>query len=107
MLDDYQKAYSTNLTNADLALQDVAYASFDESNVPDIKSIISVWPQVAQLTSREVEAFMKLIINHKRKEIAEELCVSENTVKKHVSNIIAKLDVSSRNEIIVKVNQDL
>ena len=110
MLDDYQKAYSPNLTNADLALQDVHYVFLEETSIPDIKSIISVWPQVAQLTSREVEVFMKLIMNHKRKEIAEELCVSENTVKKHVSNIFSKLGVSSRNDIIkmiVKINQEL
>ena len=110
MLDDYQKAYSPNLTNADLALQDATLIVFDETNLPDLKSIISVWPQVAQLTSREVEVFNKLIMNHKRKEIAEELCVSENTVKKHVSNIFSKLDISSRNELIkmiAKVIQEL
>ena len=110
MLDDYQKAYSPNLTNADLALQDATLLVFDETTLPDLKSIISVWPQVAQLTSREVEVFNKLIMNHKRKEIAEELCVSENTVKKHVSNIFSKLDISSRNELIkmiAKVIQEL
>lgn len=110
MLDDYQKAYSPNLTNADLRIADAPFVFFDESNLPDVNSIIHIWPQVAQLTSREVEVFNKLLMNHKRKEIAEELCVSENTVKKHVSNIFSKLGVSSRNELIkmiAKIEQEL
>lgn len=33
------------------------------------------------------------------REIGEELCISETTVKKHVSNIFAKLEISSRKEL--------
>jgi DNA-binding NarL/FixJ family response regulator len=79
------------------------YIIFDEENLPDLKSIIKVWPQVSLLTSREVEVFNRLVMDRRRKEIAEELCVSENTVKKHVSNIFSKLDVSSKSEIVKMV----
>lgn len=73
---------------------------FDSGYVPDMQDIIKAWPQVAQLTTREVEVFKELILNKKRREIAEELCVSENTVKKHTTNIFTKLGVSSRTEIM-------
>lgn len=35
----------------------------------------------------------------RNREIGEELCISETTVKKHVSNIFAKLEISSRKEL--------
>lgn len=73
---------------------------FDSGFIPDMQDIIKAWPAVAQLTTREVEVFKELILNKKRKEIAEDLCVSENTVKKHTTNIFTKLGVSSRAEIM-------
>ncbi len=88
------------IANADL---DRNYIIFDEDNLPDLKSINKVWPQVSLLTSREVEVFNRLVMDRRRKEIAEELCVSENTVKKHVSNIFSKLDVSSKSELVKMV----
>lgn len=72
----------------------------DADDIPDINDIIRAWPAVSQLTAREVEVFNELILNRKRKEIADQLCVSENTIKKHTSNIFTKLNVSSRNEIL-------
>ena len=70
----------------------------------DVEELIECWADSVQLTSRELEVLKKLLINKKRKEIAEDLCVSENTVKKHTSNIFAKLGVSSRAEIIEKLS---
>ena len=79
----------------------VSAGSFDTSGtIPDIEDIIEIWPQVATLTTREMEVFKEIIINKKRKDIAEDLCVSENTVKKHISNIFTKLEVSSRADIM-------
>ena len=71
----------------------------------DIEEIIRIWPQVAQLTPREIEVFQLLIQNRKRKDIAEELCVSENTVKKHTSNIFSKLNITNRTEIIKTISK--
>ena len=48
------------------------------------------------LTSREVEVLRRLAAGATNKQIAAELVVSEHTVHRHVSNIFAKLGVSSR-----------
>ena len=55
------------------------------------------------LTSRELEVLELLLEDVKRKEIADRLGVSENTVKKHTSHIFSKLEVSNRRELMEKV----
>lgn len=52
------------------------------------------------LTKRELE-IAKLIAEGKSNgEIAEQLCISETTVKKHVSNIFEKMGIGRREELI-------
>lgn len=55
------------------------------------------------LTAREKEVLFHILSNKKRKDIAEELCVSENTIKKHTSHIFAKLGVTNRLELFEKI----
>ena len=51
------------------------------------------------LTKREVEIALLVIQNETNAEIAEQLFISETTVKKHMSNIFSKLGISQRQEI--------
>jgi DNA-binding NarL/FixJ family response regulator len=60
-------------------------------------------PQIADqarsregLTTRELEVLELMAAQHSNAQIAEKLFVSENTVKTHVSNILAKLGCSDR-----------
>ncbi|MFE0650246.1 LuxR C-terminal-related transcriptional regulator [Streptomyces sp. NPDC059534] len=50
------------------------------------------------LGEREVEVLRHLALGHRNRRIAEELHISESTVKFHVANILAKLGVDSRGE---------
>lgn len=52
------------------------------------------------LTVREREVFVLLYENYSNAEIADELCISINTVKRHVRNIYEKLETNSRADII-------
>lgn len=65
------------------------------------------WSETAKLSNREKEIFLALLDNKKRKDIAEDLHISENTVKTHTSNIFSKLEVSNRSELIEKVMQNI
>ena len=51
------------------------------------------------LATREREILELVLRNKKRKEIAEELCLSENTIKTHTRSLYAKAGVSSREEL--------
>ena len=48
------------------------------------------------LTARELHVLRLISTGRTNREIAEELCVSERTIDRHVSNILDKLDVRSR-----------
>ena len=57
------------------------------------------------LTNRELDVLRLILENKKRKEIADELFVTENTVKKHTSHIYEKLEVSDRSELLLKLGK--
>jgi two-component system, NarL family, response regulator LiaR len=50
------------------------------------------------LTDRETEVLRLLAAGYANKEIARDLIIGEKTVKTHVSNILAKLNVQSRTQ---------
>ncbi len=55
------------------------------------------------LTDREQEVFELLVLNKTTKEIAEELKISEKTVRNHISNTIQKLGVKGRAQAVVEL----
>ncbi len=57
---------------------------------------LSERPSVAGLTAREIEVLRLVAAGKSNREIAAELCLSINTVARHLSNIFCKIDVSSR-----------
>ena len=52
----------------------------------------------AELTTRELEIVRLLGVGKTNKEIAAELQISERTARTHVSNILSKLDLTSRTQ---------
>ena len=53
------------------------------------------------LTDRENEVLDRVSNGLTNKEIAKELYVSEHTIKKHVTSILAKLDMRNRRDLII------
>ena len=100
--------YSMLQDYAELQLQTVPQPVETEETdtMDDLEQKAAHWAEVAQLSPREKEIFWELLTDKKRKEIAETLCISENTVKTHTSNVFSKLEVSTRNELIEKVKSD-
>lgn len=56
----------------------------------------------SELTSREHDVLQLLTQGRSNKEIGRALCISEDTVKKHVQTIMLKLHVSDRTQAAVK-----
>lgn len=60
---------------------------------------------LSELTPREYDVLAELGKGLSNYEIAKELFISENTVKKHVSNVLLKLQLSHRTQAALLVNQ--
>lgn len=93
-------------------LQEINLQKYTQMNteVPEILSIdefIRSCPHLSDLTEREKEVMKPILEDKKRKDIAEELNVSESTIKKHTAHIFAKLEVSSRKELYAKIGYKL
>jgi DNA-binding NarL/FixJ family response regulator len=58
------------------------------------------------LTDREIEVLRLAATGMSNKEIAERLSVTVRTVKAHISNVFAKMDVASRTEAILKAMRE-
>ena len=61
--------------------------------------------RVGQLTSKEKEVLQKLGIGFSNKQIAENLFITENTVKKHVSQVLSKLNLVDRTQAALYANE--
>lgn len=70
-------------------------------NIPPA-GISEVPPELNSLTPRERAVLRLMVEGQRNKEIAKVLAISEDTAKKHVQNIIAKLGVSDRTQAAVK-----
>lgn len=70
----------------------------------NVDKLVELNPELKELTTREMEVLIPLLEDKKRKEIADELSVTEHTIKKHTAHIFAKLEVSSRKELHEKLH---
>lgn len=74
---------------------DIATMTIEEK----ILKILSFLKEGELLATREREILEMVLENKKRKEIACELCLSENTIKTYTRTLYRKLGVSSREEL--------
>jgi LuxR family maltose regulon positive regulatory protein len=66
---------------------------------------ISAQPLVDPLTSRELEVLALLAAGRPNQGIADQLVVTLDTVKKHVTHVLAKLGVTNRTEAVARARQ--
>ncbi|MEK5067050.1 response regulator transcription factor [Sporosarcina sp. FSL K6-1508] len=59
---------------------------------------------IEQLTPKEKEVLLELGMGHSNKQISQTLYITEYTVKKHVSQILAKLELNDRTHAALYAN---
>jgi DNA-binding NarL/FixJ family response regulator len=71
------------------------------------KQVIAVQPpnekiDLHQFSERELQIFTLYATGKQRNDIAQQLCISENTVKSHLSRLFTKLEINSRTQVVEK-----
>ena len=74
-----------------------------ESVYPSISPTVAMGNCLStEFTDREVEILRELVGGASNREIADKLCITENTVKMHITNMLQKTGFHSRLELAVK-----
>ena len=62
---------------------------------------VSLPPELAELTPRELEVLKSIAVGANNREIAQQLYISEGTVKNHVTNILNRLNLRDRTQAAI------
>jgi DNA-binding CsgD family transcriptional regulator len=76
-----------------------------EKIMPRHKVDLDKFKKHFELSDRQMEIVKYLLVGLTNKEMAEESCVSEDTIKGHLRHIMKRLDVRSRTGILSKIFQ--
>jgi DNA-binding NarL/FixJ family response regulator len=63
-------------------------------------------PRPADVTGREVEVLRLIAKGATNREIAEQLVISEGTVKNHISNILSRLGLRDRTQAAIYAREN-
>ncbi len=69
---------------------------------PDVAGRLARRPVGCGLTTREQAVIERIVGGMSNRQIGDDLCISEGTVKTHVNSILAKLGVTDRTQATVK-----
>ena len=83
--------------------EQIANIKYFEQNQIDV--IFENWDEIRSLSQREKEVLKLIMQNKKRKDIADELFVTESTIKKHTSSIFKKLNINNRSELFERAKE--
>ncbi|MEG0662420.1 MAG: helix-turn-helix transcriptional regulator, partial [Anaerovoracaceae bacterium] len=82
-------------------MQQVTHPSGED--VVGSKEAALSFAKVCGLSNREIDVLLLINEGKSNPQIAEELFIAENTVKRHISNIFKKTESSSRYELLAKI----
>lgn len=66
------------------------------------KRLLEIYPELENLSRRELEVFAHLLTDKTQAQIAEELFITHSSVHFHCKNIYRKLGIKSRKQILIR-----
>lgn len=93
------RAYLLKTIEADQLIEVIRKVASGQRHIPpDIAKRLAARTPRSELTDRERNVLQLVVRGRRNREIADELGISEGTVKTHVANILQKLGVADRTE---------
>lgn len=71
----------------------------------EYKRLLEVYPELKQLSKRELEVFSQLLTDKTQAQIAKELFITHSAVHFHCKNIYRKLEINSRRQLLIKYKE--
>ena len=107
ILQDYGLADTQGISSESVVIQTETAQTVSNEQMTNIRYfeqnqidvIFENWEDICSLSQREKEVLRLIMQNKKRKDIADELFVTESTIKKHTSSIFKKLNINNRSEL--------
>ena len=81
------------------------YAQKNKRNFPELKLSVINQELASPVSEREFQLLQLIYDGHSNKQIAAELFISLNTVKKHINNLYLKLDVTSHSSATARIRE--
>lgn len=81
------------------------YAQRDKRNFPELKLSTINESLRSPISEREFQLLQLIYNGHSNKQIAAELFISLNTVKKHINNLYLKLDATSHSSAVARIRE--
>ena len=66
------------------------------------KRLLEIYPELENLSRRELEVFAQLLTDKTQAQIAEDLFITHSSVHFHCKNIYRKLGIKSRKHILIR-----
>lgn len=68
----------------------------------EYRRLVEKYPELTELSKRELDVFSQLLTDKTQQQIAEELFISHSSVHFHCKNIYKKLSINSRKQLLIK-----
>ncbi|MDR3596171.1 helix-turn-helix transcriptional regulator [Clostridium sp.] len=99
----YEDSFVLDMIKEHLAFR--LYQDLNNNLFEDKKISISQCADIYSLTKREESVLYELMNGLENNEISNKLCITNNTLKKHVLNIYRKLDIKNRVQLFKMIRE--
>lgn len=83
-------------------MEKLSYMEYIALAEAEYKRLLERYPELKQLSKREMEVFSRLLTDKTQAQIAQDLYVSHSSVHFHCKNIYRKLQINSRKQLLIR-----